>query len=196
MRTNEQQREYMKIYRANPANRSRIKEWERSASLNNYHRLRKTNPEYLLHKWAKVRARKKQLPFNITPKDIFIPQYCPILGIELKPDDRGFRSSSPSLDRITPELGYVKGNIQVISLRANLLKRDASLEDLIKLGQWAERNCVIKFACRKHPRYNAMKPPRASCQDCISIYEINAKYPELVVRKKSKVEESEVPRQD
>ena len=38
--------------------------------------------------------------------------------------------NSPSLDRIRLELGYVKGNVRVISGRANLLKNDATIEEL------------------------------------------------------------------
>jgi len=37
------------------------------------------------------------------------------------------------LDRIIPELGYVKENIKVISFKANSLKRDGSIEDFEKI---------------------------------------------------------------
>jgi hypothetical protein len=53
----------------------------------------------------------------------------------------GFFPDSPSLDRIDPSKGYVKGNVRVISARANLLKNDATvgeltlvLEDLREIG--------------------------------------------------------------
>ena len=57
-----------------------------------------------------------------------IPDVCPVLGIPLDqdPKGKGERSdNSPSLDKFIPSLGYVKGNIHIISWRANHLKNDA-----------------------------------------------------------------------
>lgn len=51
--------------------------------------------------------------------------------------------NSPSLDKIVPELGYVKGNIVVVSLRANQIKSDATIEEL---------QAVAKFYNRFHKR--------------------------------------------
>lgn len=45
----------------------------------------------------------------------------------------GYFDDSPSIDRIIPELGYTKGNIRVISNRANLLKSNATIEELQKV---------------------------------------------------------------
>lgn len=47
-----------------------------------------------------------------------------------------FQHSSPSIDRIIPELGYVRGNIAVISMRANKLKSDATSEELERISAW------------------------------------------------------------
>jgi hypothetical protein len=43
------------------------------------------------------------------------------------------------LDRLIPELGYVKGNIAVVSTRANTLKRDATPEELMKVARFYEK---------------------------------------------------------
>lgn len=87
---------------------------------------------------AKARAKKMGLPFNLIESDIIIPEFCPLLGIKLErkeqSDKSGFIYSSPSLDRIIPELGYVKGNIMVISMKANSMKYNASIEELIKFS--------------------------------------------------------------
>lgn len=40
------------------------------------------------------------------------------------------QASSPSLDRIDNRMGYVPGNVWVISWKANRMKSDASMEEL------------------------------------------------------------------
>ena len=62
--------------------------------------------------------------------DISIPNKCPVLGIAIDPAVKGKRTdNSPSIDRLVPELGYVKGNIHIMSWRANRIKNNGSLED-------------------------------------------------------------------
>ena len=81
---------------------------------------------------ARVRARRAGVPFTITVNDIVIPTHCPILGIPLfqKMGKQGGGDHSPSLDKVRPELGYVAGNVIVISNRANRIKSDASIQEL------------------------------------------------------------------
>ena len=86
--------------------------------------------EYKLLQGAKQRAQKQNVPFSLTIDDIVIPQKCPFLNIDLKKSKGRFSDSSPSLDKIIPSLGYVKGNVQVISHKANVMKNGASLEEL------------------------------------------------------------------
>lgn len=69
---------------------------------------------------AKARALKEGLPFDITEDDLEIPDVCPVLGI---PFGKSQWYDSPSLDKLIPNLGYVKGNIVVVSARANNLKK-------------------------------------------------------------------------
>lgn len=85
---------------------------------------------------CKYRAKQSGLPFTLTKNDIIIPEFCPVLGIKIRQmliDDepkKGYHPNAPSLDRIIPKLGYVKGNVRVISARANLLKNDATIPEL------------------------------------------------------------------
>jgi hypothetical protein len=97
------------------------------------------NPERTMLRSAKHRAKKKGIPCSIELADIKIPKYCPILGIELSTSIGGAVPNSPSLDKIISSLGYVKGNIQVISNKANYMKRDATLDELILIGEWAKK---------------------------------------------------------
>lgn len=82
---------------------------------------------------AKQRAKTKGLEFNIDITDIELPKVCPLLGIPLFSSYREEGKSidhSYSIDRINPNKGYIKGNVWVISYKANRIKNDASLEEL------------------------------------------------------------------
>lgn len=80
---------------------------------------------------AKHRSLIYDIPFNIDAEDIVLNKECPILKIPLTYGNNSATKSSPSLDRIIPELGYVKGNIQVISMLANTMKSNATKDELL-----------------------------------------------------------------
>lgn len=94
------------------------------------------NPKKFMVQCAKVRAKKAGVPFSITDEDFEIPEFCPILGIKLESGTKKYHDASPSLDRVIPELGYVPGNIVVMSFRANRIKGDASVEELETVLTW------------------------------------------------------------
>lgn len=76
---------------------------------------------------ARTRARKQGLAFDIEPEDCLIPDICPVLGIALSPKGNGTHTdSTPTLDKVDPSKGYVKGNVNVISWKANRLKSNCS----------------------------------------------------------------------
>lgn len=85
---------------------------------------------------AQSRASQYNIPLTITLDDIVVPTTCPIFGFPLVKSPGKASYNSPSLDKIVPELGYVPGNIQVISYKANMMKNNASSEDLIKFAKW------------------------------------------------------------
>ena len=76
------------------------------------------------------------MPFDIDASDIIIPSHCPVLGIPIQKNPERLGESSPTLDKIVPSKGYVKGNVAVISARANRLKSDASLAEIEALVAW------------------------------------------------------------
>lgn len=88
---------------------------------------------------SKHRAKKSGIEFDIHERDIIIPEVCPLLGTPLIPG--GKRNNLPSLDRIDNTKGYIKGNVWVISLKANTMKQDASIEQLITFS----KNVLIEF---------------------------------------------------
>jgi hypothetical protein len=94
-------------------------------------RSKKRKPSRYLWRQARRRALLKGIPFDLTEDDVVIPERCPVLGIPLGFDGGlSERGSSPSLDRIDPSRGYVRGNVLVISFRANQIKSDATPEEL------------------------------------------------------------------
>jgi hypothetical protein len=92
-------------------------------------------------------CRENGLDINITGTEgleylisIFPENYiCPALGIKMQWNNKSHVGNSPSLDRIKPELGYVKGNLAWISERANTMKHNANSEELLKIGMWLQK---------------------------------------------------------
>lgn len=110
-----------------------------------HNKKRQENPIRTIFNVAKYRAKKIGLPFNINENDIIIPEFCPILGIKLifNFGAANGQENSPSLDRVVPELGYVKGNIQVISHRANTIKSFGTIDDHKKIVEYMRANSPI-----------------------------------------------------
>ena len=94
------------------------------------------NPKKFMVQCAKQRAKKAGVPFSITDEDFEIPEFCPVLGVKLESGTKKYHDNSPSLDRVVPELGYVPGNIVVMSFRANRIKGDASVEEMEIVLSW------------------------------------------------------------
>lgn len=90
---------------------------------------------------AKNRSKVKNLPFDLT-KDYLISIWtgkCELTGVEfdLSPylKKGQVNPNAPSIDRITPHLGYVKGNIRLVSYHVNVALSEFGLENLIKLSK-------------------------------------------------------------
>ena len=90
--------------------------------------------EYTMFIEAKCRARDNNLPFSIEINDIEIPKVCPLLGIPIETHHTKIHDNSPTLDKLLPHLGYVPGNILVISNRANRIKSNATVDELMLLA--------------------------------------------------------------
>lgn len=117
-------------------------------------KLREQNPEYRIHRRelsakfrtsdrrrgllyaAKKRAKLNNLPFMLQLDDIVIPETCPVIGVQLQYGKGKLLDASPTLDRIVPELGYVPGNVLVISYKANRIKNNGTPEEVMKVANW------------------------------------------------------------
>jgi len=70
------------------------------------------------------------LEFNLTLYDIVLTTHCPLNGTKFDLLSPRVQFTSPTLDRIDSTKGYIKGNVWVVSWRANRIKCDASIEEL------------------------------------------------------------------
>jgi hypothetical protein len=98
-------------------------------------------------KWAMVvlhnlryRAKAKGIKFDLKPEDLELPEVCPVLGIKLRIafGRAANKPYSPSVDRFDNSKGYVKGNVRVISRRANSLKTNATVHELKQVIRYME----------------------------------------------------------
>lgn len=89
---------------------------------------------------ARKRAKAKDIEYNLEEKDIILPKKCPVLGIELKFNEGQCCDNSYSLDRLDPNKGYVKGNVVIMSNRANRIKSNANIKEIKMLLNWMKKN--------------------------------------------------------
>jgi len=97
------------------------------------HEKTRQNPAKECWRQTRKRARADGIPFELEISDIIYPETCPILGIPLVHHIGKAQNDSPSLDRLIPSKGYVKGNCFIISKKANVMKQDNTLEDFEKI---------------------------------------------------------------
>lgn len=77
---------------------------------------------------ARSRSVKKGVPFNLDVGLIVVPDVCPVFGTPFDGDE--------SIDRMEPHKGYTPDNVNIISLRANVVKGNATLEELEAVVAW------------------------------------------------------------
>lgn len=111
----------------------------------------------VLHNGMKARSRSEVIMDSERFTVSFIEDMlrnqskCQCCGVSFNVGYKGKKqggNDSPSLDRFIPEKGYVKGNVILICLRCNILKRDATCEELQRLATFvchAESGSVKMF---------------------------------------------------
>lgn len=105
----------------------------------------KRGPAHVMWDRARRRAAETGKEFSISEADIEIPPHCPVLGLSLRAEwgRQGVRDTSPSLDRIDSDRGYVPGNIRVISMRANTIKSNASAVELRAVADYVDKESIL-----------------------------------------------------
>ena len=92
---------------------------------------------------SKQRARRARVDHNLDLDYLFniLPDCCPYLGTQfhweakINCGNRGAHPHSPSIDRIDSSKGYVKGNVAIVSHRANAIKHNATEQELFRIGR-------------------------------------------------------------
>lgn len=92
-------------------------------------------------KRAKWRAKKynslrKGIQFDLPFSELIFPTHCPVLGIELNYENENKDENSPSFDREDSNIGYISGNVHVISWRAKRIKNDGTLGEHEKIVEY------------------------------------------------------------
>jgi hypothetical protein len=94
------------------------------------------HPLRVLLSTAKTRAKRRGLVFDLKETDfLYLPLFCPVFGIRLRYHNHKQAPDSASIDRINSDLGYVRGNVQIISWRANQLKSDGTAQEHFLISQ-------------------------------------------------------------
>lgn len=90
---------------------------------------------------ARTRAKYEGLPFDLTNEYVasIMSDTCPVLGCPLSfGGTKRPVFNSASIDKITPSKGYVQGNVAVISRRANMIKSDATVQEIFAVARWLQ----------------------------------------------------------
>ena len=77
--------------------------------------------------------------------DVIWNEICPILGIQLDYFAHYAQENSPSFDQIDAGLGYVKGNVHIISWRANRIKNNGTAEEHRKIADYLDSINTIEL---------------------------------------------------
>jgi hypothetical protein len=122
------------------------------------------DPAGFLLKEARAQARRRGLSFNLERHDVVVPDKCPVLGIPIAFTLRERTPSTPSLDRIDSSKGYVKGNVIIVSWRANSIKMDSTPDELIAVGKFYKAlmkgrtaRPTLKWSVRRHNAHVAAR---------------------------------------
>ena len=95
--------------------------------------------QIIREKFRRKKASNYKHDWDIEFNDLTFPTHCPILGIELNYFSPERQENSVSFDRIDATKGYIKGNVVVVSWRANRIKNDGTAEEHQKIADFLKQ---------------------------------------------------------
>jgi hypothetical protein len=109
-----------------------------------------TKQKYIFKKilWKKKQPKCSNISIDLKPEDIIINEYCPFFNTKI--DYRSSKKKAKldkyhySIDRIDNSKGYVKGNVWIISMLANVIKNYSTISELLIFSE-----NMIKFILDK-----------------------------------------------
>lgn len=101
-----------------------------------------TEAEHWILRNKRGNKKRERSELSIDYYKTLIVDTCPLLSIKLTYENFVGRmpDNYATLDRIDPTKGYIEGNVQIVSFRANTLKSNATLEEL----QLIVKNWTVK----------------------------------------------------
>jgi hypothetical protein len=126
--------------RAGHASEEAYKEYQKAYYKKNKERILQKKKEdkfnYILNH-SKKRAKEKGLEHTIDREylESIYTDTCPIFNVKFIYSNK-LNDWSMTLDRIDPTKGYIKGNVQFLSSKANRMKSNATHEEIIKFCEY------------------------------------------------------------
>ncbi|MFC3079481.1 hypothetical protein ACFODL_15385 [Phenylobacterium terrae] len=63
-----------------------------------------------------------------------------MLHIPLLTGENAIWDYSPTIDRVIGDLGYIKGNVRVVSAKSNRIKNNGTADELQRVATWLREN--------------------------------------------------------
>ncbi len=86
----------------------------------------------------KANAIRNGYDWTVTFGELHWPTHCPILGMEINYFSESVQESSPSFDRTDNNLGYIPGNVGIISWRANRIKNNGTADEHRRIAAYLD----------------------------------------------------------
>lgn len=120
-------------------NKLKNKEYAKNMRENNPQKIRDINvksyrnkdPRIKVFQGCRQRAKARGIYFDLKLEDIVIPDTCPYLKVPFIIGTKENYQYTHSIDRIDNSKGYVKDNVEIVTMKANSMKNNATNKELI-----------------------------------------------------------------